>query len=241
MLNQFVRYEPVLRLVRELGAGTLLDAGSGSVGARPWLGPEWRITAVDSDFADYGTATGPAADGATRLVGDVRALDFDDGSFDIVLALDLLEHLQPADRPAALSELARVTRRRLIVACPAGAAALDADRRLAAAYAARDEPVPGWLAEHLATGFPDPRELQEALAAGGRLRLLRNENVRSHLLLMRAEAGPRSRWLAMAAGKLVRPAVAGGAAAGPASLLMRLVRGLDRAPSYRTIAVLDRQ
>ncbi len=118
MLNQLVRYEPVLRLIRELSGGTLLDVGSRSVGARGWLGAEWNITAVDAAFQDYGTATGPAAHGAHRVVGDVRGLEFPASRFDVVLALDLLEHIDKDDRPQALGALARVARQRLIVACP---------------------------------------------------------------------------------------------------------------------------
>lgn len=40
--------------------------------------------------------------------GSVLALPFGDGSFDAVLCLDVLEHLAPADQPAALGELRRV-------------------------------------------------------------------------------------------------------------------------------------
>ena len=46
----------------------------------------------------------------------VHKLDFADGAFDLVLCLEVLEHL---DQPAvALSELARVTRRDLVVSVP---------------------------------------------------------------------------------------------------------------------------
>jgi len=237
LLNQLVRYEPVVRLVRELPPGRLLDVGSGSVGVAPWLPPGWAVTGLDASFDDYGAAAGPAADGVVRVEGDARALPFADAAFDVVLALDLLEHVRPADRARVLAELARVAGRRLIVGCPAGAPALAADRRLGERYARRGEPAPGWLAEHLEHGFPEPEELRAPLArAGGRLRLVGNENVRAHEALMRAEAGRVSRLGAQVVEKLLVPAVRRGAA----GRAVRLLRGGDRPPTYRTIAVLDR-
>ena len=238
MLNQLVLYEPVLRLIRELGGGTLLDVGSGSVGARRWLGAEWNITAVDADFQDYGTATGPAADGAHRVVGDVRGLEFPASRFDVVLALDLLEHIDRDDRPQALGELARVARQRLIVACPAGRPALDVDRRLARLYASRGWPEPGWLADHLANGFPEPRELVEPTGVNGRIRVLGNENVHAHYWLMRPEAGPWTNLAAQAAERVLAPSATEGRASGAARQALRLLRGGDRPPTYRTIAVV---
>jgi hypothetical protein len=240
MLNQLVRYAPVVALIRPLGSGTLLDVGSGSVGVSRWVGPEWRITAADRSFDDYGTAAGPAADGVDRRVADARDLPFADRSFDVVLTLDMLEHVAPADRPVVLAELARVTRRRLIAACPAGAAALEGDRRLDASYRRRGAEPPGWLAEHLDNGFPEPAELQAALAPFGEVRLVGNESVGAHERLMRFEAQPRLAPVHSALLRLLAPAAGDGALRRPAASALALLRGRDAAPTYRTIAVLDR-
>jgi SAM-dependent methyltransferase len=48
--------------------------------------------------------------------GDVTALQFDDRAFDLVLCAEVLEHVPALDRAAA--ELARVTRRYLVVGVP---------------------------------------------------------------------------------------------------------------------------
>jgi SAM-dependent methyltransferase len=240
MLNQLVRYAPVTDLIRAVGGGTLLDVGSGSVGVSRWLGPEWTITATDISFDDYGTAAGAADDGITRLVADARALPFEDRSFDVVLTLDMLEHVVPADRPVVLRELARVTRRRLIAACPAGAPALDADRRLEAAYRRRGAQPPGWIAEHLDHGFPEPAELRDALAPFGDVRLIGNESVAAHERLMNLEANPRLGLVNVALLRVLGPAAAGGPLHRPARAALAALRGRDAAPTYRTIAVLDR-
>ena len=235
-LNQLTRLAPILHLIREVEGRELLDAGSGSRGIAPWL-PAWSVTALDSSFDDYGAATGPRRGAARTVVGDIRAMPFDDGAFDVVLALDVLEHVRPEDRTAALAELARVAARRLVVACPAGAPALASDRRLAETLPS----PPGWLDEHIANGFPEPGELTAALAPHGSVRLLANEHVASHERLVRAELSP----LPALALRLVAAALSPALRAGPLvrrvadGILMR-VRGRDRAPAYRAIVVLDR-
>ena len=243
MLNQLVRYAPVADLVRELGEGSLLDVGSGSVGIARWLGPEWRVTAIDRTFDDYGTATGPATLPGTveHVQADARELPFGDRSFDVVLSLDMLEHIDPADRTVVLHQLARVTRRRLIVACPSGSAALDSDRRLDAYYRSRGQEPPGWIGEHLENGFPEPEELRGALAPFGDVRLIGNEAVAAHGRLMRLEAQPRLELLTSAMLRVLRPAASGGALAAPAKVALGALRGRDLPPTYRTFAVVDRR
>jgi SAM-dependent methyltransferase len=52
------------------------------------------------------------------LVGDVRAVPLDDDAFDVAVCCQVLEHLELAQVPAALSELARVARRRVVISIP---------------------------------------------------------------------------------------------------------------------------
>lgn len=101
-----------------LGAGSrVLDAGCGS-------------GALLADLAATGAAvsgiepdTGACARAQARRVGEVRAaalasLPFEDGAFDLITCLDVLEHVD--DDLAALRELRRVTARdgRLLVTVP---------------------------------------------------------------------------------------------------------------------------
>ena len=241
-LNQLVRFEPVLALARETGGQTLLDVGSGSAGLAPWLGPRWSVTTVDTSYDDYGGACGPLEDAAHRLIADARRLPFPDRSFDVTVAVDVLEHVAPDDRATILAEMCRVSARRVIVAGPAEAAALAADARLAELYRRRLGRLPGWLEEHLEHGFPETAEIEAALRPHGRVRLIGNESVAAHERIVRAEARRPSR----AAARLVRAALEGSARARgrprarrAARAALRLVRGGDRAPTYRTIAVLD--
>ena len=52
------------------------------------------------------------------VVGDIRRLEYDDNSFDLVLCAEVLEHIHPDSLKKACSELSRVTRQRLVIGVP---------------------------------------------------------------------------------------------------------------------------
>ena len=62
--------------------------------------------AVINDFRDR----------ITLKVGDARAMEFADNSFDAVLTCEVLQHLEPKDAEKACSEMARVTKKLVICA-----------------------------------------------------------------------------------------------------------------------------
>ena len=189
----------------------------------------------------HGAARRPSVARADQVIGDVRELPFPDRAFDAAVAIDLLEHLASSDRPQAISEICRVAARRAIVACPAGADALGADRRLAERLRARRRDVPPWLVEHIDNGFPERHELLQLASTFGSVRSLENESLAAHERLIDAETS-------------LLPAAALRLACVPIELLMRSrrpraprlaaralrsLRGHDRPPTYRTVLVID--
>ncbi len=54
------------------------------------------------------------------IQGDVRQLPFADNSFDIVICLEVLEHLEREDGEKLLKELERVAKRQVILSTPVG-------------------------------------------------------------------------------------------------------------------------
>ena len=92
---------------------------------------------------------------------------------------------------------------------------------------------------HLANGFPTEAELEAALGRYGRVRLVQNENLRTHELLMRAELTRRPRTLTNALNRLLRP-VLFDRGSGWRRPFVRAIRGFDRGRTYRTIIVVDR-
>jgi SAM-dependent methyltransferase len=243
MLNRLARYATVARLVDETGGTTLLDVGSGSKGIVDLLEPRWDVTAADVSFDDYGASRTSGAGRSRRVEASVLDLPFPDASFDVVVCIDMLEHIEPSQRPRAVSELVRVTRRRLVLACPCGTGALDSDRRLAAWYRRLRRETPGWLAEHLANGFPEPDDLGALLDGGGRHRLQPNESLWAHRWIGYAEASPVVGLLSSPLSRVLEPGARsrGGLAHRSAAACLRVLRGGDAPPGYRTVAVLDRE
>ena len=240
MLHQVARYSAIAPLVEEAGPGTVLDVGSGSEGIAGWLGADWSVTALDSSFDYIGALTGPGPPAGRRVRGDARALPFANREFDIALALDVLEHIPPGERREVIAELVRVARRRVVVACPTGRAALDVDQRLRAGLRERGLTPPSWLEEHALHGFPEREELQAQLASHGRLRLVDNESLRRHEWLFRFEfRRPGAHASRLAARLLVKGLASRPPVRALSLLAVRAVQGSPRPPSYRTIAVLD--
>jgi SAM-dependent methyltransferase len=104
-------------LVEPLGAESVLDAGCGegeTIARLQDVLPE-RVSAVDvlDESVAYTRRRLPSVDAS---VASIYELPFADDSFDLILCLEVLEHL---DRPAdGLAELARVSRRDVVVSVP---------------------------------------------------------------------------------------------------------------------------
>ncbi len=175
MLNQKVRYGLVRHLVQLHRHDAICEVGSGRTGLARYF-PGIRFVGVDLEFTDYGAAAAPITGELRAVVANARALPFRDGAFDLVLSLDMIEHVSAADRRAVVCELARITREDLVVAFPCGEAARGADLREASALTSRGRDVPGWLVEHLTGAYPLPGEM-DAVFAGLRrpVRVFGNE------------------------------------------------------------------
>jgi SAM-dependent methyltransferase len=110
-------YGRLLSVVEPLRASSLLDAGCGEGETLARLGP-WlpgKTVAVDlrADAVDFTAARFPGVEVRRASVLD---LPFPDDSFDLVVCLEVLEHLpEPA---AALAELGRVASEDIVVSVP---------------------------------------------------------------------------------------------------------------------------
>jgi SAM-dependent methyltransferase len=113
----------VLDLIRVLPpveperAKTALDAGALWGYFSEYLSWRYRVTALDLEKPQW------ELPGVTTVAGDITRLQFSDNSFDLVFCAEVLEHIPEVEKAA--SELARVTRRHLVIGVP-----LEQDIRL---------------------------------------------------------------------------------------------------------------
>jgi SAM-dependent methyltransferase len=102
--------EAIVSLVRD---DTVLEVGCGSGYLAGALAASNEVTAVDILIPDEARAAHPAV---TFAEASTEALPFDDDSFGIVVCAHTLEHV--LDIRAAINELRRVARRRLVIVVP---------------------------------------------------------------------------------------------------------------------------
>jgi SAM-dependent methyltransferase len=157
-LDVELRYRAVARLIRsELQQGTrILETGAGAVSIGGYLG--CRSMAVDTTFD---TECNKHTD---RVQASVVRLPFPDKSWDIVVSIDMLEHIPPDCRTQALREMIRVTRRMLVLAVPVGEAAFQQDIELHDYYIAKHGEPHRFTREHVEFGLPKLAETSESLA-----------------------------------------------------------------------------
>jgi len=110
-------FQALSGIVEPLAPVSVLDAGCGEGEALVRLAPLLPevVLGVDIDPSCIAFAQ-RRLPRASFEVGSVAALDQEDSSFDLVLCVEVIEHLP--DPEAALAELARVSRRDLVVSVP---------------------------------------------------------------------------------------------------------------------------
>src|SRR5436853_4320533 len=75
----------------------------------------WGIPAFGTDYSAYAVQSSPDEVRSLLAQADATALPFRDHSVDLVMCIETLEHLYPDAVPAAAKELARVSRRWLLL------------------------------------------------------------------------------------------------------------------------------
>lgn len=110
--NRWVSYWYQVQEVASASPESLLVIGKGNgivEHALATIAPGIKVTTFDRD-------EGLSPD----VVGDIRNLPFDAGSFDCILCCQVLEHLPFQDLPGVLRELERVVRDRVVLSVPQG-------------------------------------------------------------------------------------------------------------------------
>ena len=134
------------------GALTLLDVGSGPVAlTKAFVSPRFDIVRADAGQCD---------DPSIVQLQPGEPLPFEDAAFDVAVAIEVLEHVPPAERPFLIRELQRVSRQATIVCCPTDTPeVVDAERQFSAYAKAVSGRDVDFLVEHRENGLPDAAEV----------------------------------------------------------------------------------
>lgn len=93
------------------------------------------------------------------ILGDATAMDFSDNSFDIIVALDVFEHIPPDRREKFLKEVNRVASSLFIIAAPFKSdEVVLAEKRVNKFYKILNGAEHRWLIEHIENGLPNIQE-----------------------------------------------------------------------------------
>jgi glycosyltransferase involved in cell wall biosynthesis len=155
--DQFQRYGIVARAIEHLRTHlqtngqtfSILEVGANTHRLLGKLLPHDKITYLDREIP-------LEMQGASDVIlGDATDLDMPDKSFDIVIALDVFEHIAPQQRNDFLRHIARVARLATLLAAPFASAAVSEAENDACAFWGKlfAEPY-RWLEEHAENGLP---------------------------------------------------------------------------------------
>ncbi|MBI2009621.1 MAG: class I SAM-dependent methyltransferase [Candidatus Chisholmbacteria bacterium] len=157
-----LRYLPIVNMIKSLPIKnpTILEVGSGSLGIGPYLNKPF--TAVDLDFS------GPQWKKAKKIIASATKLPFPDNHFDVVLSVDMLEHLKPEDRNQAVTEMLRVAKTTSIIALPVGKLAAAQDKHLDSLYQKKFGHQFPFLKEQVNYGLPETADVRRWITTAAR-------------------------------------------------------------------------
>src|SRR3712207_2883485 len=103
MLDIVLRYYPIVQIINKLPYTKVLEVGSDDYGIAPYLKNK-KTTLFDTAFRRQNLQQ------VNYKTGSVLSLPFKDSSMDLVVSVDMLEHIPPKLRKKAINELIRVTK-----------------------------------------------------------------------------------------------------------------------------------
>jgi hypothetical protein len=180
LLNHAARYFPILRELQQYidDHALILEIGSGPVG----IGEFRKESFIGSDIC----FPWPPQHPMRPVRCSASCLPFRDGSFDAVVASDVMEHVPIASRAVVVREALRVSRKVAIFAFPCGSRAHALDEGLLDEYHRKNLPIPSWLSEHMENPFPED-SLFGDVGPEWRVKSFANESLAFHSWMMRAE------------------------------------------------------
>lgn len=188
--DYLIRYLPVLKELNRFPSLVLvLEVGSGSLGLSRYT--RKRIMGVDLK------TTGPHCQNMLLTGASAESLPFKDSSFDLVVSLDMLEHIPSENRVDVIRELFRVAKNKIFLGVPTFEIAKEFEDKVRKIYEGKINNWKGspqsrekfikrnaFLLEHDKFGLPKESEvlscLNKCIAAGNykvEIKIIDNESI----------------------------------------------------------------
>jgi predicted SAM-dependent methyltransferase len=180
-----LRYLPIVDEIKKMDKKIkILEVGSGGLGIVPYL--KKQVTGADSRFEE------PFHPLLKKIKANAMKLPFESNSYDVVLTVDMLEHLEKKDREKAIEEMFRVAKKEVIIAVPCGKMAYEQDVLLDRYYREKRGESFHFLKEQINFGLPDKKSMcdtiEKVAAASSKkisVKTQGNENLKLRMFLMK--------------------------------------------------------
>ncbi len=168
-----LRYAPVVEEIKrlKLADSKILEVGSGSLGITPYL--KRQVDGVDVDF------TGPQSEFINKIKGSATQLPQRKNSYDVVISVDTLEHIEKKDREKAIFEMLRVAKKLAIIVVPTGKLSENQDKAFNDHWKNIFKDENQFLKEHVQNGLPTTEEILMTLDKSKRT-LVKNAKIKSY-------------------------------------------------------------
>lgn len=180
-----LRYLAIVEDIKKLGNNiNILEVGSGGLGIVPYL--KRKVTGVDRKFEP------PFHPLLKKIKASSAKLPFAYSSYDLIVSVDMLEHLKKEDRKKAISEMIRVAKKKVFIGVPTGKKSLEQDKMLDEYYQKRFGHRFIFLEEQITFGLPEKGEIHDLIKIAGidhrkdlRIKIIGNENLQLREFLMK--------------------------------------------------------
>lgn len=165
--DQFQRYKNVQKIINDLRMRDeklkILEVGANEHQNLEKFLPTDGITYLDISLPEE------LRNNPKYILADATQMEFEDNTYDIVVALDVFEHIPVDKRKKFIDELSRVSSRYFVITAPFYSDQVkEAEHRLETLYFNLFRERFIWLEEHATNGLPNLSEIEEYLTLNER-------------------------------------------------------------------------
>jgi len=156
-ITVYLRYLPIVTFINKIGRKVKIgEVGSGDYGIGPFL--KKKFYGFDLSFSSQrSNYLIPIKTSATKIDDKWK------NKFDLVLSVDMLEHLPPTEREKAIEQMIKISKKYLFIAFPSGRNASLVDWFLDYYYQKTHGQPLGFLKEHRRYSLPKGKKVQDII------------------------------------------------------------------------------